>query len=141
MDESHGIDNFSSEEKTNGVKEEDDEKNKKSNKRYSEAKKGDGETRMNKEKEVLAQHDREIMRKEEARLNHEKAFTRKRDEEYNRRLAKKSFDDKTISIVKALLNQGDINYHMILSMVSAKVNLNQFMNYPTVQDLINYIID
>ena len=51
-------------------------------------------------------------------------------------------EKEAISIVAALLNYTDLNYHIMLSMViSAKVNLKFFLNFPTVQDLIAYIVN
>ena len=51
-------------------------------------------------------------------------------------------EKEAISIVAALLNYTDLNYHIMLSMViSAKVNLKFFLNFPTVQDLIVYIVN
>ena len=51
-------------------------------------------------------------------------------------------EKEAISIVAALLNYTDLNYHIMLSMViSAKVNLKFFLNFPTVQDLIIYIVN
>jgi len=51
-------------------------------------------------------------------------------------------EKEAISIVAALLNYTDLNYHIMLSMViSAKVNLKFFLNFPTVQDLIKYIVN
>ena len=51
-------------------------------------------------------------------------------------------EKEAISIVAALLNYTDLNYHIMLSMViSAKVNLMFFLNFPTVQDLIVYIVN
>ena len=51
-------------------------------------------------------------------------------------------EKEAISIVAALLNYTDLNYHIMLSMViSAKVNLEFFLNFPTVQDLIEYIVN
>ena len=47
---------------------------------------------------------------------------------------------EAISIVKALLNHSDLNYHLALSMMmAAKVKLNFFMNYPKIQEILNYI--
>ena len=51
-------------------------------------------------------------------------------------------EKEAISIVAALLNYTDLNYHIMLSMVtSVKVNLKFFLNFPTVQDLIAYIVN
>ena len=51
-------------------------------------------------------------------------------------------EKEAISIVAALLNYTDLNYHIMLSMViSARVNLQFFLNFPTVQDLIVYIVN
>ena len=51
-------------------------------------------------------------------------------------------EKEAIGIMAALLNYTDLNYHIMLSMViSARVNLKFFLNFPTVQDLIVYIVN
>ena len=51
-------------------------------------------------------------------------------------------EKEAISIVETLLNYTDLNYHIMLSMmINAKVNVKFFLNFPTVQDLIKYIMN
>ena len=51
-------------------------------------------------------------------------------------------EKEAIALVAALLNYTDLNYHIMLSMViSARVNLKFFLNFPTVKDLIVYIMN
>ena len=50
-------------------------------------------------------------------------------------------EKEAIALVAALLNYTDLNYHIMLSMlISARVNLKFFLNFPTVRDLIVYIM-
>ena len=95
------------------------------------------------EDEKLRQIEEENMRRMEEVMKLEEEALRKKCEE-EKALQKKHEveEEQTISIVKALLNYSDVNYHMILSMMmKANYNLALFMNYPTVQDLINYIVN
>ena len=51
-------------------------------------------------------------------------------------------EKEAISMVETLLNYTDLNYHIMLSMmINAKVNVKFFLNFPTVQDLIKYIMN
>ena len=57
-------------------------------------------------------------------------------------LKEDELEKEAISIVETLLNYTDLNYHIMLSMmINAKVNVKFFLNFPTVQDLIKYIMN
>ena len=57
-------------------------------------------------------------------------------------LKEDELEKEAISIVETLLNYTDLNYHIMLSMmINAKVNVKFFLNFPTVQDLMKYIMN
>ena len=57
-------------------------------------------------------------------------------------LKEDELEKEAISMVETLLNYTDLNYHIMLSMmINAKVNVKFFLNFPTVQDLIKYIMN
>ena len=62
-----------------------------------------------------------------------------------RKEAEEKLEEEAIAIVKVLLsqakNQADLNYHLVLSMLlSAKVTWTFFVDFPTVQDILDYIV-
>ena len=108
------------------------------------------EKTLQEEEEKLRQIEEENMRRmEEENMKRmedlmkleEEALQKNCEEEKAHHMKHEDEEEQTISIVKALLNYSDVNYHMILSMMmKANYDLTLFMNYPTVQDLINYIV-
>ena len=97
-----------------------------------------GKLMKQKLKETFQREDGGIEIKKELLTDLEDRFSKLKSSSLN----EVELEKEAIAIMAALFNYTDLNYHIMLSMViSARVNLKFFLNFPTVQDLIVYIVN
>ena len=86
-------------------------------------------------KETFQTEDEEIEINKELLTDLEDRYTKLKSSSLNG----VELEKEAISIVATLLNYTDLNYHIMV--ISARVNLKFFRNFPTVRDLIVYIVN
>ena len=86
-------------------------------------------------KETFQTEDEEIEINKELLTDLEDRYTKLKSSSLN----EVELEKEAISIVATLLNYTDLNYHIMV--ISARVNLKFFRNFPTVRDLIVYIVN
>ena len=86
-------------------------------------------------KETFQTEDGEIEINKELLTDLEDRYTKLKSSSLN----EVELEKEAISIVATLLNYTDLNYHIMV--ISARVNLKFFRNFPTVRDLIVYIVN